>query len=265
MEEISIEKKGLSISSIVTALSILAPAAYLIGLSFYQGTLSAYGLDYESFPISGPDVYVTAYYAFGHFLLAIGTSLAGPFKSVFSPPSVYWFALIFVAFLFLTCWVRKEPVSNGRPWIAKIWQVITRFANFLHWKKNACTRAIVYAVVSSYIAVFILILIPMLAVLWWIFPLAAFHKAQKLENDKIAEFHKNGCYVKTEQPWSNCFRLYDADGKEMVSGLLVAMGDKRAAFFLKDGSVVLEMPEGYRIGRLYNEPKSGNAPAKPKP
>jgi len=34
---------------------------YLIGLSFYNGTLVAYGLDFQDFPISTQDIYVAAY------------------------------------------------------------------------------------------------------------------------------------------------------------------------------------------------------------
>ena len=253
MGEISGKRKGVSASTLVAALGVLTPAAYLIGLSFYQGTLSAYGLDYESFPISGPDVYVTAYYAFGHFLLAMGVFLAGPFKSVFQPPGIYWTVGIFAAFLFFLCWMLRKRESKA--WFNKLksWPFVTYLATYLYWKNNACTRAIVLAIVSSYLFVLMLTLVPILAVMWWLFPLAAFHKAQQIENEKIINFQKHGCYVREKQPWSNCFSLYDAEGKEVATGLLIVVGEKRAAFFLRDEMVVVDMPEGYTMKRQYSK------------
>ena len=253
MDEKSEKKESTSLTRFVTALSVLAPAAYLVGLNFYQGALSAYGLNNESFPISGPDVYVAAYQAFGLFLFAVVTPIVTLFKVMTSPPGVYWALFIFVVLLAIFYAAFKNP-DFKRPFQGmKLWKRFAWLMTYLHWKNNALTKALGVATGIFYVFLLMLFLLPMLAVMWWLIPAAASKKAEQLENERIVDFQKNGCYVREQQPCSNCFSLYDADGKEVVTGLLVAVGEKRVAFFLKDGSVVLEMPEGYRIKRQYSK------------
>ena len=253
MDEKSEKKESTSFTRFVAALSVLAPAAYLIGLNFYQGTLSAYGLSYESFPISGPDVYVAAYHAFGYFLFALFTPVAAFFKTATTPPGVYWSLFLFAVLLSAFYALFKKP--NFKDWLRNtgLWKIISRVMSYLHWKNNALTKAMGVATGILYFFMLILTLLPTFAVMWWLAPYAAFIKAERLEKVKIDDFQKNGCYVREKQAWNNCFSLYDADGKELASGLLVAVGEKQAAFFLKDGVIVLEMPEGYRIKRQYSK------------
>lgn len=244
--------KSIGRASIFTILlGILVPGAYLIGVCYYDGTLRAYGLDYESFPISGPDVYVIAYTAFGHFLLGIGLLIASLFETIFRPPGVYWALGIFLLLLFLVYQIliyskNKKPLRKR-----KLYNILARVTSYLHWKNNSFTKALAIVVVPSYGAITALYLVVIICLFWWLIPLAAGKKAQQLENEKIADFQAHGCYVKEKQPWNNCFSLLDEKGQELVSGLLVAITQDRIAFFVKDGPVVLDIPKVYRLKRAY--------------
>mgnify|MGYP007011825253 CR=1 FL=1 len=85
------ESKSTRISLVVAAVAaVLTPGAYLLGLSYYQGYLSAFGVESEGFPISTPDVYVFSYQTVGYFLLMLGEVSVKALEKVLSPPLVYW-------------------------------------------------------------------------------------------------------------------------------------------------------------------------------
>ena len=81
------KSKSARLSLLVAAIAtVLTPGAYLLGLSYYQGYLAAFGIGHEVFPISAPDVYVFSYQTVGYFLLMLGEGSAKSIERIFSPP-----------------------------------------------------------------------------------------------------------------------------------------------------------------------------------
>ena len=72
-------------------------------------------------------------------------------------------------------------------------------------------------------------------------------------NKAIDSFKKSGeCVYKKEALWSNCSQLNDAKGNLLHEGILVALNDKRVAFYKGKESVILEIPSGAVIKNTAN-------------
>lgn len=238
------------LSALAILLVLLAPGAYLLGISYYQGTLEAYGIDYSSFPASTPELYVTAYDVIGQWLLEGAVRSLELLGSVFAPPRLLWLMLIFATLSAIVYGMLKPPTD--REWLLKtrLGKACSRIASRLHWSRNPYTATIGVLGISSSIGLVLVGTLVMVAFLWVGIPKIAFLYARKVENEKISDFLTHGCYVNPKQPWSNCSTLYDGEGKEIVSGLLVVMSTERIAFFSHDGAVVRELPKGYTVKRV---------------
>lgn len=185
------QNKGINIINFIVALlGILAPGAYLIGISFHQGTLSAYGIETSVFPIYGPDVYVTAYYAIGYYLLAIGVLISDFLDLIFKPPVIYLVIIIVLAVILAVYLAIKHFKNVELLKKTKFWRLVGSIFSKLHWKNNDFTKAVGIVGVSSYGVIFLLSLIAMVGVFWWLLPYTAYVKAQKIEIKKIDDYQK---------------------------------------------------------------------------
>lgn len=233
---------------IIAFLGVLTPGAYLIGLSFYQGAISAYGVDPATFPSSAPDVYVTAYYAIGHFLLAISEIVAKLLNKIFISPVIYYmiaatFALILITYLALK---HYEKVKSS-----KFWLLVSSVVRYLHWKNNNFTRSIGIVGIASYGLMTSLFVLIMIAIFWWAAPYAAYNNAQKIEKEKIDLFLENGCHENEISNWNNCVTILNRDNIVMSSGIFIAANTEGIAIFKADGSYFYNLKDEYIIKHSY--------------
>lgn len=245
------EKKKTSIAALVVAAiaCILTPSAYLLGYSYYDGYMTAFGVETDSFPVSAPNIYVFSYQTVGLFLLSIGVAAVKVLEKLLSPPVIYWVSGILCfsigSIYYLLKAVRKNPSSRLRKFLDKIKRVIS----LLHWKNNDFTRSIGIVGMASYTIIVLLTAAGAVSLFWWILPLSAHTKGKEIANDRIKLFHDKGCHANEESKWDNCFFVVNEKGAQLYEGLLIAMNDNVVAIFKKDGSYVFKRQDGFVLQR----------------
>ncbi|MES9902459.1 MAG: hypothetical protein ABW168_07225 [Sedimenticola sp.] len=247
-----------NIPLIIAAIGLLAPAGYIIGVSYYQGVLTAYGVSPDSFPITAHDVYVAAYYAIGLLLLEITRIIGYVFKLVITPPGVYWLVaglLALILFVYMLIKRLSLPRSTKSECILK---VVRKLLAYLHWDNNAFSKAVGVTSLLSYGVFTILSVLMMLAILWFFIPMAAHYEGRDVTRKTIDIYLEKGCVVKENEIWSNCKTLLSKDNKAIYTGILVAHSSDYLAFFTEKGSFVLKIPSGAVIvnglrGEKHNE------------
>lgn len=228
---------------------ILPPGAYLLGLSFYQGYMNAFGVDADGFPIPAPDVYVFSYHTVGYFLLSIGKAAADGLGWIFSPPILYWTLAFFVLAVGGIYWLLKATKRADRTRETVLLNRIKGLISRLHWKNNNFTKSVGIAGVASYVVVLLAYGAMAVALFWWLFPLSAQSKGHEIASTRIKAFLEKGCYADDKTKWDNCFFVIDGKGSVVHEGLLIAMSDKEIAVFKKDGSYVFSRQEDYVLRR----------------
>lgn len=105
MDEKKTAEKALisKLQALLTLFAILAPIFYLVGLSYNQSVLTAYGVSADAFPINIQDTYVAAYMALSLLLIDLSNLIKDAALFIFSPPQLSWvvgiFCLIVASFL----------------------------------------------------------------------------------------------------------------------------------------------------------------------
>jgi len=236
-------------------LAILAPATYLVGISFYQGTMDAYGIDSSIFPLATTDVYINSYQTVGYLLLDLATIIAKFLHLMADPLMDLYLVLIMVGvsiFLYFLVKFIKRSKSISRPKNTRLTRILYRIRmklSALHWENNDLSKSIALVSVTTYLIVVMLLVTVYIAVLWWAIPIIAVSEGREVANKRIAEFQKTGCTVDKKTKWNDCFVLSDGKGNVLHEGLLIAKNDKEIAIFKKDGSYILRLPDEYSLHR----------------
>ncbi len=244
------ESKGAHLSVVVAAIAtVLAPGAYLLGLSFYQGYLSAFGVGPEGFPISTPDVYVFSYQTVGYFLLMLGEASVKALEKILSPPLVYWIPvtpILLIGGIYLL-WLSGRTGPN--PHIQRALSKVKAGLSWLHWKNNDFIKAVGIVCVASYSVLLLGTFTIAIALFWWALPLDAYSRGQNVAQERIGKFLERGCHAELDTKWDTCFVLLDDKGLVIHEGLLITMNDKEMAFFKKDGSYIFPRKAGTILRR----------------
>ncbi len=235
------------INSLVVALGVIAPLAYLIGVNFYQGSLSAFGVNPDLFPISPLDSYVTAYFAVGYLLLALAAQAKEILLWLFGSENLIYSSIAFIVLLYLGI---KLSRKIGGYVFTKIIHYYKKMISALHWKNNDISKVVLIFSSASYLVLLTPILTIGLAVLWYIAPFEAHQKGFLLAETKRDAFLKQGCFSETDSAFSNCHTLKDNDGTIIYKGILVSNSGDMIAFFTDTGAHISKFPDG---GTLVNE------------
>jgi len=232
------------LSFFVILLGVLAPAGYLIGVSFHQGTLHAYGVLPDSLPISVQDSYVTAYYAVGYVLLAIAKAVIALLKTMLTLKGGVITACV-VLVIVLLVYAASKAGSNKDEILSHRWVTkVRRLVSYLHWKNNAFTRALGITSLASYLFLLVLYFSMVLGIFWFAVPYAAFVQGSSVAKEKRNTYLQKSCFAEDGEVFGNCHTLTSEDGKIVVEGLLVVHSGNMIAFFTKNGSYVSEFPKG---------------------
>ncbi len=241
------------IGSLIAMLGVIAPAAYLMGVNYYQGQLSVYGINADLFAIPAQDAYINAYYAVAFYLMALTTLIMELFKFLFYLPNLYVTALVLFVLVILIYSLIKLSKKTLKFKIKKWFVKLRKLLSLLHWSNNDFTKAIGVAGLASYGLLSVLYILMLLSIFWLVLPMAAYYKSIELTEEKRTKFLQHGCYIKEGDFWSNCKVLRSDSGAIIYEGLLVAHTEKYVAFFTKKGAFVTPYPKGAVIISSFSE------------
>ncbi|ABA88240.2 hypothetical protein Pcar_0987 [Syntrophotalea carbinolica DSM 2380] len=228
----------------IALLGILAPASYLIGLSFHQGSLSAYGINPEVLPFSIQDSYITAYYAVSCFLSGLSKIIINFLNSIFSAPGVFIFiGVVLLSSLLWHCFNKLKPVDKICCF-CKRFQTIGRIIEYFHWDNNGYIRTLFLTSSMSYVLITTSLFFVSISFFWFAIPYYAYQKGSSVAEKNRDDFISKGCYVKKGDIFSNCKTLISSDGEVVYRGLLVFQTKDMVAFFTNTGSYVSAIPKG---------------------
>ncbi|MBV5295092.1 MAG: hypothetical protein JZU58_22370 [Curvibacter lanceolatus] len=243
------KKKGFMPFFVAAIAGILAPGAYLLGYSYYEGYMNAFGVETDGFPVSAPNVYVLSYQTVGYFLLSIGEVVVKALDGLLVAPIIYWafgaLGLSVGGIFWLLKAIRKEP----HPLVQRFFEQVKRIISWLHWENNDFTKSIGIVGVASYSLVLLASVLISIALFWWLLPLSAYAKGKEVAANRIELFREKGCHPDPKSKWDNCFFIVDETGRQVHEGLLIAMNDSFVAILKKDGSYLLKRKDGYLLRR----------------
>lgn len=243
-------KRSLVTPSFIGALiAILTPGAYLLGLSFYDGYMRAFGVESDGFPISTPNVYVFSYHTIGYFLLSLGETAGKALNHLVEPPTVYWMGSIIFICITLIYWLLKVVKVGLHPKAKNILDRIKQVTAWLHWKNNDFTKSVGIVGVASYGVIVIAGSAMSIALFWWLLPMSAYSKGNELALNRIKQFREKGCQADPKSQWDTCFFVLDGKGQLIHEGLLIAVNEKEIAIFKKDGSYVFARQDDFVLRR----------------
>jgi hypothetical protein len=235
--------------AIGTLAAILTPGAYLLGLSYYQGYMSAFGVESDGFPISAPDVYVFSYQTIGYFLLTVGEISVKALNELFKPPVVFWAVGILMGLVSGIYWLLRSTRVGFHPRIQRALTKVKAVASWFHWRNNDFTKSMGIVGVASYGVFLIVTSAAAIALFWWLLPLGAYSKGHDVAYERIRLYLEKGCHADAKTKWDTCFLMIDDKGDAIHEGLLIAVNDKEIAIFKKDGSYVFARQEGSLLRR----------------
>lgn len=246
--------KYISLNFLLSTVTLLAPAAYLIGSFFYQGQLAGFGVETNVFAISTTEIYLYFYNAATYLFTDITNSIIIKFLQYVSTPTgaAVLASIIFAVIVFLYVLLKlKKSEKNIIP--NKIWRVLSRLVSYLHWKDNDFTKAMGISSLSSYILFLMGYLVLGFTFFWLFIPYGAYQKGYSLSKDKIEKYHEHGCYIKEGKDWSNCVEVIEGN-KRISRGLLFAGNDKFLGIFNENESNVFINKSEYVVCRVRRKP-----------
>ena len=219
--------------------AVLTPYAYLLGVTYYQGYMSAFGVSSDTFPKTTSDVYVDAY-------AAIGLMIIDVFK-LFEFPEFYGLLLLLVA-LIASFWELGAHQKRCKS-LEKVRDVSLKILNCVDFKNNTFFKTITYVSVVNYL---LLILLIVVLCFWWGLPYWAEKKGESMANDQIQKYVKSGCFFDKKTRWNNCIYVKNKNNKTIQVGLLVAQNENDLAIFKKDGSYIFKLDDTVLIRKERN-------------
>ncbi len=243
-------KKYISLINTGALLAIITPLAYLLGVSFHQGYLSAFGLESNNFQASVQDIYINSYVVIGKILIDAGVYIA----TIFQFPNLIVLAMILLSLaliIYLSLFAKKKLAAMGMG-ECKCLEYIENASAFLSYKKNDFSKSILITLVSMEIVSITLMIILLIPLLWWAIPLVGSSTAKELATSKINKFKIDGCSNDRDKGVNNCFIVRDETGNILHEGLLVAMNEKEIAIFKKEGLFIFSRRENFILQRKTN-------------
>lgn len=234
----------------IAVFGILPAAGYLVGISYYQGRLSAYGVSSDTFPLALQDIYVEAFWAVGLWLLTIATEIIAILKKLTTPPGLYWSVVTILTITYIS-YILIKYKSPIRLFLREKLKPVKKMIDYLDWERNAFSKAVGITSLFSYSLISILWVVTMISICWVGLPLAAYYKGRDNTTTAINSYLEKGCHIGDGEKWSNCKSLQTRDGKQIFEGILVAHTNDYVAFFNKTGSLVARFPDdGVVVSKL---------------
>jgi len=228
---------GLRFVAIITTLvGIFTPGAYLIGLTYYQGYLSAFGMSSELFPLSAQAAYVhfytaSALYVIDFFGLVVNqTWIFGWFILAAISWIIFFLILGVVLGLTIAC---LEQTSLYKKVSTKLDLPTLDEGHVRKMGSGAFT-------VFSYTYILFVVML-----LWVLIPYLAHQKGIEVAGRERDHYLHVGCDAQEKSSvFGYCRILLSPDNKEFFQGYLVIQNEKYLGFFLEKGTYIMPRPNG---------------------
>ncbi|XCN72322.1 MAG: hypothetical protein Q3M24_18770 [Candidatus Electrothrix aestuarii] len=236
-------KKSISIVNVGVASATIVPIAYLLGSSYYQGYLSAFGVEAKNFPISTQEVYIYSYEYVSNFLFRIWSYIL----IMLEYPEKFWILIILLVTI-LICYVILT-VQDKYHFLRDFFRELLKTFSFSSWRINNFTKSIWITFIAFESASLIIIFLLIIPFSWWGIPMLGQSEGQRVALLTKTPFEKNGCSAQKNTGIDSCSIIQDKDGKILHEGLLIAISDKDIAMFKKDGSYIFTRQNDWVIRR----------------
>jgi len=216
-------------SSVILALiGLLVPAIYYLGVMFYEGRLSAYGLDAKFFPLDTVDVYISSYNAVSYYIFDYLNNIKKITYAIFIPMAVM---IVFIG-------------------IIQYMSTKDFFAKFNIFKvKNNIQSGFVDKLFLFMIGVATLLALTMIiGIAWIMLPQNFYTKGELSESPKIRAYHVFGCNY-TEDDFSICTQVLDENKMKTYEGMLITKHNNNVAFYDKSGSYIFTLKSSQSLYR----------------
>lgn len=226
---------------IISLIAIAAPLLYLIGLSFYAGYASTYGISSDIFEMSVQDVYYVGYVAILTLLLNLGAFITDYFFT--------WNGVLISAGFFLTLCLIAFSIRCLANRQAKVFLSATSF-----FTKSDVGQVVSVSGAFTFVFVMAALFLSTVFALWGFPSILGYHAGKNIAEKTIDTYLEKGCHFEQNKRWSNCKTLQSSDGTVLYEGIVIASSDARIAFFTKSGAIVTKLAEDAVI---INKPNLG--------
>ncbi len=235
-------------TAFIILLALFPFISYLIGNSFHSTYLSAFGIEASAFPLSIQDTYLSASSAITYSFLAIWNWS----ETIFTNTTAISLSTLFLISLVICIYI----LLNDKEFLAKLKgelptsSKIQNYFSSLH--KNF--KRLIGLILMTFSMMYLLATVPFVLMTAW-FSVYVLGASQGLiqANKAIDSYKESGeCLYKKDALWSKCSQLNDSKGNLLHKGILVALNDKRVAFYNGKESVILEIPSGAVIKKIAN-------------
>lgn len=248
-DQATVASKIISFKTVILFLLASFPfISYLIGNSFHSAYLSAFGIEPSAFPLSIQETYLSASSAITYSFLDIWNWS----ETIFSNTMITALSTLFLISLVICIYI----LLNDKEFLAKLKSELPTSSKtqnyFSSLHKNI--KRLIGLILMTFSTMYILVAVPFVLMTAW-FSVYVLGASQGLvqANKAIDSFKKSGeCVYKKEALWGNCSQLNDSKGNLLHEGILVALNDKRVAFYKGKESVILEIPSGAMIKKIAN-------------
>ena len=216
----------------IFASGLFLHAAYVFGLSFYQGFIYELGFELSFFPVTRYGAYLQAYYA----------TLHGSAQFI---GAVHWyFVLCMVPLLFVSFCLNRLLIAflnwtapSAGPFRAWLRGKYPRFCEIFFDSSNS-----LQAWRNSYWIVQSMNLGAVLICIWLIFPSVAWFTGKSIASERIVEYEENLCF-RNESPLNWCVQ-FEHEG-ELVEGRILLKNGDLLGVYTSEGALTDTMPESY--------------------
>ena len=235
-------KGYISLTNIGTFLATVTPISYLSGLSYYQGCLSAVGVEADTFPLSTQYIYINAYFALTNILFNCLSFIISLLKGLNHHSLFILFCTIAIASTVHWCSKldAEHPVTR---WGRHLFALVAHYRNH----ESAKPLLVILSTLSSFY--FLLYFLAAVTFCLWMPSYAAYSAGQKSMRKRIQYYTEHGCIADRRTQVNNCTVIKDEHGEIIYKGLLVASNDRHIAIFDQEGSHVFTRKEGFLLER----------------
>ncbi|WP_415896901.1 hypothetical protein [Neptuniibacter sp. QD57_21] len=239
----NVEKKTVLLSVAPLFLTILAPAFYLMGLSYHQAYLYQFGVSSNAFPLSLTDAYVNAYYACVFYCI--------DFLNIFKQDGIWiWLAFTFIGIVLFVFSVHK--LTKGKAGSLKLPADVTKAINKLNTDENSLTFSLHFVSNEMLSAMKVALAIFAFIFFWIGVTLMGTFKGQDIVQQSKTDYLEKGCFISATTQLSNCHTIIDSQNNTINQGLLITVDGNRYALFTREGSSIQELPSGYKLHRQFS-------------
>ncbi|MGI1679505.1 MAG: hypothetical protein K6L75_12270 [Cellvibrionaceae bacterium] len=233
------------ISLLLFAVTLAAPAMYLMGLSYNHGTLQGWGIEASHFPISIQEAYVSAYYATTHFLSDVVDILLEFIKTVFGEKGIFLSIAAIVGastFFFLIIKTIKNRETIARK---KMFIFLAKKISYFHPDNNDFSKSLSFAGLISYFIFIAIYMFFLFFLFWCLFYVPFYLKGLNVATEEIEKLNEHGCNFDKKTKWEKCVILNDSQGNIIIDGFLIVRNEKELAIYKDNMTTILKFPEQY--------------------